>query len=106
MTAEPGLTPRFPIMTVGPVLVTVEAPRTAKPCAVPRGGAVAANNLFNETVERRKAFVDRQPGQGETNDQLHKEARPEERSRDQEGRSDRNTASACRPHVVNLHISQ
>ena len=39
MTAEPGLTPRFPVMTLGPVLVTVWPPSTAKLCSVPSGGA-------------------------------------------------------------------
>jgi hypothetical protein len=33
--AAPGLTPRFPVITLGPVLVTVEPPRTAKLWAVP-----------------------------------------------------------------------
>src|ERR1043165_5346728 len=37
VTEEPGETPRFPVMTEGPVFVTVEPPRTAKFCAVPRG---------------------------------------------------------------------
>jgi hypothetical protein len=32
----PGETPRFPLRTVGPVLVTVEPPKTAKLPAVPR----------------------------------------------------------------------
>jgi len=42
--AEPGLTPRLPpLSVVGPVLVTVEPPRTRKLCAVPRTvGAIAA----------------------------------------------------------------
>ena len=34
--AEPGLTPRSPVTMVAPVLVTVEAPRTAKLAAEPR----------------------------------------------------------------------
>ena len=42
MTALPGLTPRSPRMTLGPVFVTVDPPRTAKLCAVPSGGAVCA----------------------------------------------------------------
>lgn len=42
VTALPGLTPRSPFTTVGPVLVTVEAPSTAKLCAAPNDGAVAA----------------------------------------------------------------
>ena len=30
VTEEPGETPRFPIIVVAPLFVTVEAPRTAK----------------------------------------------------------------------------
>jgi hypothetical protein len=44
--AEPGLTPTSPTMDVGPVLVTAEAPRTAKFRAVPIAGAVCAQALF------------------------------------------------------------
>jgi hypothetical protein len=40
--AVPGLTPRFPVMTEGPVFVTVEPASTAKLPAVPSGTAVAA----------------------------------------------------------------
>jgi len=43
VTAVPGLTPRFPTTIVGPVLVTVEPPKTAKLCAVPNVGAAWAN---------------------------------------------------------------
>jgi hypothetical protein len=43
VTAVPGLTPRFPLIRLTPVLVTVVPPRTAKLPAVPRPtGAVAA----------------------------------------------------------------
>src|SRR5687768_7694707 len=42
VTALPGLTPRLPVTTVGPVLVTVELPSTANDNAVPRPGSVAA----------------------------------------------------------------
>ena len=42
VTAVPGLTPRSPVMTLAPVLVTVEAPNTAKLCAAPSDGAVGA----------------------------------------------------------------
>ena len=38
---DPGQTPRFPLTTDEPVLVTVEPPRTAKLAAVPRSGAMA-----------------------------------------------------------------
>jgi len=50
----PGLTPRFPVTTVGPVLVTVSA-TTAKVCAVPSGGAVAAIAEWNGTAVRSVA---------------------------------------------------
>jgi len=39
--AEPGETPRFPLTTLDPVLVTVEPPKTAKLSAVPRLWAFA-----------------------------------------------------------------
>src|ERR1700676_4084054 len=39
--AEPGLTPTFPLITVEPVLVTVEPARTPKLPAVNRDGACA-----------------------------------------------------------------
>jgi hypothetical protein len=42
VTAVPGLTPRSPVITLGPVLVTVEAPSTAKLWAIPSDGAVWA----------------------------------------------------------------
>jgi len=42
VTALPGLTPRSPVTMVGPVLVTIEPPKTAKLVATPRGGAVAS----------------------------------------------------------------
>jgi hypothetical protein len=43
VTAVPRLTPRFALMALGPVLVTVVPARTAKLPAVPRPtGAVAA----------------------------------------------------------------
>ena len=37
VTELPGLRPRFPLMIVGPVLVTVEAPKMAKVSAAPSG---------------------------------------------------------------------
>ena len=43
VTALPGLTPRFPLIMLGPVLVTVVAAKTPKLPAVPRPGAVAAS---------------------------------------------------------------
>jgi hypothetical protein len=42
ITAEPGLKPKSPVITLGPVLVTVEPARTAKLSAVPRFTVVAA----------------------------------------------------------------
>ena len=41
MIALPGLTPTSPLITVEPVLVTVEPARTPKLPAVPRDGACA-----------------------------------------------------------------
>jgi hypothetical protein len=55
VTALPGLTPKSPLMTVGPVLVTAEPPRTAKAAAVPSEGAVAADRVCDEAVERTSA---------------------------------------------------
>jgi hypothetical protein len=49
----PGLTPRFPVTTVGPVFVTVEAPSTAKLCAVPKDGATAARVEWKGTAVGR-----------------------------------------------------
>src|SRR5450759_4196886 len=45
VTALPDETPRFPLMPVAPVLVTVEQARTAKLEAVPSVGAVARRGL-------------------------------------------------------------
>ena len=42
VTAVPGERPRSPLMMVGPVLVTVEKPRTPKLAAAPRVGATAS----------------------------------------------------------------
>jgi hypothetical protein len=47
--AEPGLTPRFPTITLEPVLVTAEPPRTAKLCAVPSDGA-AVNAAWEDAI--------------------------------------------------------
>jgi len=44
-------------MTVGPVLVTAEPPRIAKDAAVPSEGAVAADRVSDEAVERRSAIA-------------------------------------------------
>src|SRR3984893_17897092 len=41
LIAAPGLTPTFPLITVEPVLVTVEPAKSAKLAAVPRDGACA-----------------------------------------------------------------
>src|SRR5579871_4872287 len=53
VTAVPGLTPTSPLITVGPVFVTAELPSTAKDAAVPSEGAVAADRVCTEAVERR-----------------------------------------------------
>jgi hypothetical protein len=63
------LTPRSPVTTVPPVLVTVEAPRTAKGSAKPsdtwaNAGAAAERSPANEAmtasrVERRKPVIAR-----------------------------------------------
>src|ERR1700674_2804097 len=37
VAAVPGLTPRSPVTRLGPMLVTIDAPRTAKLCAEPSG---------------------------------------------------------------------
>src|SRR5271170_5623454 len=51
----PGYKPRSPLIVVGPVLVTVEAPRTAKLDTVPSVGAVCANIGLKEIIARSKA---------------------------------------------------
>src|SRR6185503_11892441 len=43
VTDVPGSTPRSPVMIVGPVLVTVAAPSTAKASAAPSAGAICAD---------------------------------------------------------------
>ncbi len=60
MTALPGLTPTSPVRMVAPVLVTVEEASTANCCAVPRGGAVCANTVFNEPVENNRTAAIKQ----------------------------------------------
>jgi len=51
--AVPGLTPRSPTTMVGPVLVTVEPPNTAKVCAVPNEGAAWANAVCSGAMVKR-----------------------------------------------------
>jgi hypothetical protein len=56
----PGLTPKSPVIIVGPVLVTVEAPRTAKVCAEPNGGAVCAQAMvpiLNRKIIEKTVFI-------------------------------------------------
>jgi len=61
VTELPGLTPRFPVTTLGPVFVTVEAPRTpnvfrvvpSMPC--PGDGMLVNNSVANPTLERKGA---------------------------------------------------
>jgi hypothetical protein len=58
--AVPGLTPKSPVMIVAPVLVTVEAPRTAKVCAEPNGGADCARPRLprhNMHIAKRSFFI-------------------------------------------------
>ena len=50
----PGLSPRSPVMTDGPVLVTVVEPSTAKFWAVPRDGAVCATAALKRHNVRSK----------------------------------------------------
>ena len=57
MTEVPGLRPRSPVSTVGPVLVTVDAPSTAKFCAVPNGGAICARRDVNDPMETNKTTL-------------------------------------------------
>jgi hypothetical protein len=54
----PGNKPKFPVITDGPVLVTVEPPKTAKACDVPNeGGRSFAERVCNEAVERSRAIA-------------------------------------------------
>ena len=53
MIAVPGLTPTSPVIIDAPVLVTVVAPRTAKPCAVPRGDWADAEEAVSSIALRR-----------------------------------------------------
>jgi hypothetical protein len=66
--AVPGLTPRLPVTTVNPVLVTVVAPRTAKLCAEPSDGwadagealrTIAAKETMaaSRVMERREQWI-------------------------------------------------
>ena len=57
----PGLTPKSPATAVGPVLVTVEAPKTAKVCAEPNGGtdcAQAALPVVNMKITKNRFMAD------------------------------------------------
>ena len=55
--ALPGLTPKFPLITVLPVFVTVELPKTAKAAAVPNGGATAASAVCSVGINTSKVRV-------------------------------------------------
>jgi hypothetical protein len=48
----PGLTPRSPVTMVGPVLVTVEAPRMAKVWSVPSCGGPWEKATWDEVATR------------------------------------------------------
>ena len=56
--AVPGLTPRFPVINVGPVLVTVEPPKTAKLCAAPRSETVWATSEDIDEASTTKKIKD------------------------------------------------
>ena len=58
VTELPGLSPRSPLMTVGPEFVTVEPPSTAKLAAVPNVGAVP-NSSGRANVLRAATLNDR-----------------------------------------------
>ncbi len=53
--ADPGLTPRSPLITLGPVLETALDARTAKLPAVPSDGAVAADTTWMSAADISKA---------------------------------------------------
>ena len=59
VTAVPGLTPRFPLIVLGPVLVTVVPARTAKLPAVPRptgpGGLCTLSDVAWEPANSRRS---------------------------------------------------
>src|SRR5438067_5364787 len=52
VTELPGETPRLPVMTLGPVFVTVDPPRTAKLCEVPRDTCASAGNALVRTITK------------------------------------------------------
>src|SRR4051794_14151965 len=52
VTELPGETPRLPVMTLGPVFVTVDPPRTAKLCEVPRDICASAGNALVRTITK------------------------------------------------------
>jgi hypothetical protein len=57
----PGLTPTSPAIALAPVLVTVEAPNTAKVCAAPSGGtdcAQAALPVVNMNITKNRFIAD------------------------------------------------
>jgi hypothetical protein len=51
--AVPGQTPKFPLTSDAPVLVTVEPPRTAKLPATPSPGAMAAKTSIDRPANAR-----------------------------------------------------
>src|SRR5581483_8898778 len=61
VTAEPGATPSWPVIQVGPVLVTVLPARTAKWPAVPSPGSVAASAEAGHTRKTRAARASDRP---------------------------------------------
>jgi hypothetical protein len=62
VTDVPGLTPRSPLTTVGPVFVTVLLPSTAKSTAVPSGGLLAASLVVGNAIkEKSSVYVKLRP---------------------------------------------
>ena len=59
VTAVPGLRPKSPLITLGPVLVIVEPAKIAKLSAVPRSTVVAA--LISPTIPRVETTINKTP---------------------------------------------
>jgi hypothetical protein len=57
VTAEPGNTPTSPLSKEGPVLTTVDAPRTAKLPAVPRSFSAATKADKTLQAKLRVNFI-------------------------------------------------
>jgi hypothetical protein len=60
VTAVLGLTPKSPVMIIGPVLVTVDAPKTANVCEEASGGADCAQvrlSILNMQITNKSLFI-------------------------------------------------